>query len=573
MRKIMEKTMTINKLITQQHRAGEETEFYPTPDYVVERIAKYLSEKSSKNIYSVLDIGCGNGSFFSKLDSTECFNSSNNYESKLMKSYTKYGIEKSNILAEQLPEDVVLLGSDFHNNTLIDKKIDVIFCNPPYSEYEEWSDKIILEGNANTIVLVIPSRWINSEKIKTALKKRKFSFEIIEDFDFYEAERKARAKASVVVIRPETTYYNGRSYDATPTDPFDVWFESTFKFNAEKDKENYYENKSKERENEIIEKGDTAEMLVKFYNDEMNKLYENYRSLEKLDSEIFSELKVDVEMLKESLKMRLKGLKHIYWDMLFKKYNKLTCRLTTEGKRKVTQKLKDNTAIDFTLENIYQLTLWIIRNSNTLIDQQLTEFFFELCNSENIHRYKSNLRWNDDEWRYLKDSCTDYGTFRKDKAKKILKNIQLDYRIIVSDHYNFDIGYRGAYRMAGRCREFLYDLTVIADNLGFKTTLRIPDEYEDLNLSDWNNFNIYTSDGNLFCNVKLYKNGNRHLKFNPAFMQKLNVEMARINGWIQDKSEAAKEFCMSPAEIERIWKSNIKIGINDGSRLLGLPVA
>ena len=61
------------------------------------------------------------------------------------------------------------------------------------------------------------------------------------------------------------------------------------------------------------------------------------------------------------------------------------------------------------------------------------------------------------------------------------------------------------------------------------------------------------------------------MKFCKEFVQKLNVEMARINGWVQDKSEAATEMGMSVAEIERFWGSNQKIEITAGKQLLGLP--
>ena len=275
-------------------------------------------------------------------------------------------------------------------------------------------------------------------------------------------------------------------------------------------------------------------------------------------------------MLKKSLKERLQGLKHLYWDMLFKRYDKITSRLTTKGRQKVTNRLNDNTAIDFTLENIFQLTMWIIRHSNTLFDQQITEFFFDLAKPENIHRYKSNKRWNDSDWKYLKEQCFEYGRFRTDKAIKTLSNIMLDYRIIVSDWHNFDIDWTKC-RLSDSCIDFLYDMSVIAENLGFNLDFYIPGKYEDVELSEWSNRDICTKDGKLFCNLKLYKNGNRHIKFCKEFMQKLNVEMARINGWIHDKTEAAEEFGISEAEVSRCWNNNLKIGISEGRKLLGLP--
>lgn len=565
---------TVNQLIAEQHRNNEETEFYPTSFEIVDCVAKWIATHGEFT-NEVLDIGCGNGGFFEKLDKTDYFNSSDykdkNYNNKIGKSYKKYGIEKSYTLAEQLPDDVILLGSDFMTNTLIDKKVGCIFCNPPYSQYEVWAEKIILEGNADKIILVIPERWKNNEQIKEALFQRKYKAEVIGNFDFLNAERRARAVVDVVAIKPDVTSYNGRNYDNKATDPFDLWFDSTFKLNAEKQQNHVYEENQKKRD-EIIASGDTAENLVQFYNADMQKLYDNYRALEKLDADIFKELKVDVKMLKSSLRERLKGLKLLYWDMLFKKYDKITARLTTKGRDKVVKRLNDNTAIDFTLENIFQLTMWIIRHSNTLFDEQLTDFFFTLARAENIHRYKSNLRWNDSDWKYLKDKCYEYGHYRENVAKETLKNVMLDYRIIVTDWRNFDMDWSHS-RLTDSCRNFLYDMSVIAENLGFSLDFKIPEKYEEIDFDNWNNFDIHTKDGKLFCNVKLYKNGNRHIKFCKEFMQKLNVEMSRINGWIHDKDEAKEEFGLTEKEINKAWNNNMKIGIGEGTKLLGLPEA
>ena len=566
--------MTVNQLVNEQHRNGEETEWFPTTQEIVDKVAQWIAGNGNDTT-SILDIGCGNGSFFEKLDKTTYFKTyeykDKYYHSKLIKGYKKYGIEKSYILAEQMPEDIVLLGSDFTTNTLIDKKVDCIFCNPPYSQYEAWTEKIIMEGNTDKIVLVIPQRWKSNEQIKYALEKRKYQAEVIGTFDFLHAERKARATVDIVGIIPDVTVFDGRRYDNKHTDPFDIWFESTFKLNAEKEKVYDYDREQKHKD-EIVAQGDTAEMLVKFYNDDMQKLYNNYRSLEKLDADLFKELKVDIQMLKKSLKERLQGLKHLYWDMLFKKYDKITSRLTKQARDKVINRLNDNSAIDFTLENIFQLTMWIIRHSNTLFDEQLTDFFFTLARSENIHRYKSNLRWNDSDWKYIKDKCYSNGWYRKDDAKRVLRDVMLDYRIIVSDYRNFDVDWSHA-RLTDSCRDFLYDLKVIAENLGFNLDFNLPEKYDNIEVSDWSNFDILTTDGVLFCNVKLYKNGNRHLKFCKEFMQKFNIEVSRINGWIHDKEEAKAELGLTDKEVANIWNTNIKIGIGEGAKLLGLPQA
>ena len=558
-------------LIQEIKSNDEDFEWYPTTFEIVDKIAAKMA-RSDSHIMSILDIGCGNGGFFEKLDRTDHFYNDDwkhhNHNSKLSKHYSKYGIEKSNILANELPDDIVLLGSDFHSNTLIDKKVDVIFCNPPYSEYEEWAERIIMQGNASRIFLVIPQRWKDSERIEVALKKRHFEVESLGIFDFSNAERKARATVDVICIKSDGMMYAGRRYDTKTSDPFDLWFDETFKFQAEKEVIHEYEERENKR-NEVIQKGDTVEMLVKFYNDDMEKLYNNYRALEKLDADLFKELKVDVKMLKESLKNKLQGLKNLYWDLLFKKYSPITSRLTTAGKDRVTKKLNDNTSIDFTVENIFQLTMWIIKHSNTLIDEQLSDFFFSLCDPDNIHRYKSNKRWNDDDWRYLKESIKERGYhFSKDKAKEKLKNVMLDYRIVVTGWRNFTDEWSG-HRFTDSTYNFLYDLKVIADNLGFKLDFEVPDRYDNIDVSDWSNKNINTTSGELFCNIKLYKNGNRHLKFNKKFMQKLNIEMARINGWIHNKSEAMEEMDISEKDFNELWKSNFKIGL-ENTKILGL---
>ena len=578
---------SVNQLVKELKEKDENWEWYPTTQEIIDCLVNHISEQESygekeyKTPYnSILDIGCGNGSFFKKFDNTKQvkYNLNLKYNSNHL-IYKRYGIEKSNVLYEQLPDNIILLGSDFYEQTLIDKQVDLIFCNPPYSDYEGWTEKIIMQGNCDAIALVIPERWKNNERISYALKKRNMKAEILGSFDFENADRRARAKVDLLFITYDEKEYAGTNqyYYKTKvkTDPFDVWFEETFKINAELEEKREYE-KEEEKKNELIEKGDTAELLVKFYNADMEKLYNNYRQLEKLDADIFKELKVDIKNLKESLKSRISGLKHIYWDMLFKKYNRITQRLTSKGRRKVIEKLNNNTAIDFTVNNIYQLTMWLIKNSNKMFDEQISDFFLSLCNSETIHRYKSNLRWNEDDWRYIKQGL-DENNWRRDivENKKKLKNVMLDYRIVVKAYSNFMFSeYSSRVEMSDDCYEFLEDIYVIADNLGFSVGRKLPASKWEIDYEEYRDFDLYyfvDSKQVLFANVKLYKNGNRHIKFCKEFMQKLNVEMARINGWIHDKSEVIKEMEISENDINKIWQSNFKILPQSEVKLLGLP--
>lgn len=544
---------TVNQLVAEIKENNQDYEFYPTTQEIVNALVAYCGKKA---FATVLDIGCGNGAFFQKLDVAV-----DDFRPK------KYGIEKSFILAAQLPEDVILLGTDFNEQTLIDKSVNMIFCNPPYSEYEAWAEKIILQGNCKMIALVIPTRWRGNECIKYALEKRKAETKIIGTYDFTDAERKARATVDLLLITGKEKSY----YESKMTDPFDLWFDDTFKISAEKEKSYESESAKKDEiENELVQSGDTAETLVELYNRDMEKLYGNYRKLEELDAELLKELQVDIPKLKESLKSRLKGLKWVYWDLLFKRYDRITSRLTSAVKRRIVNRLNDNTAIDFTYNNIYQLTQWVIKNSNVLFEEQITEYFYSLCNTENIHRYKSNKRWSDDDWRYLKDGICEYGRTCYEKVRK-MKNIMLDYRIVVTSWRNFGDDWGGRFEMVEHCIDFLSDTLIVARNLGFDAHLDIPTKYDRIDPDDWKNFNILDAHGGVFANVKLYKNGNRHIKFCKEFMRKLNVEMGRINGWVRDKSEAMREMDIPSEEINDVWGSNLQIGISEGRTLLGLP--
>lgn len=450
-----------------------------------------------------------------------------------------YAIEKSKILIERAPKDVIIVGTDFYQNTLIDKKVDVIFCNPPYSDYETWVCKIVKEANAQDIYLVIPERWKDNKEIQYYIKARNAKVSILGSFDFLNAERRARAKVNIVRINLQGT--QNRYRDECDVDPFDIWFENEFKIKCEKqDKYSDYETEREERErkkaileNQIIASGNLIQTLVTFYSNDMNALYSNYKKLGELDSEIFKELNIDLKGLKEGLKLKVEGTKHRYWKELFDRLDTITNRLTTKSRKKLLEKLYSRTHVDFNEENIYAIVIWVIKNANHYFDEQLKEIFLQLTEPKNIKNYKSNQKtWHREEWRYNHD-------------KKEQTHYTLDYRIIINSY--------------DKC--IINDMLTIANNLGF-----VANDNEHSTKSKTEVYlNNLDAKGKqiLLMDYTCHKNNNIHFRLNKEFIKAFNIEASRLFGWIHNKEDIINEFdCeleIKQEDCDKYYKSSYKI--------------
>ena len=205
--------MSINALIEELKENEQDFEFYPTSKEMLEVIKENLQYIRECN--SVLDIGCGTCNF-----------------KKYIPGYEYFVIEKSKILLEKLDAETIVLGTDFHSTLLIDKKVDVIFCNPPYSEYAEWAKKIIWDGNCKYIYLIIPQRWKQNEEINKCIEALNARVEVLGSFDFLNAERSARAKIDIVKIDKRRYFQHyGRNDELEDINAmaFDKWFDNEFK--------------------------------------------------------------------------------------------------------------------------------------------------------------------------------------------------------------------------------------------------------------------------------------------------------------------------------------------------------
>lgn len=553
--------MSINQLINELKENDQDFEFYPTTKEMIEAVYKYSDGGEW------LDIGAGTCNFrkyYNEIadENNRKYNAKEqafrnsyidgkgyNYDlqpkdhEKGHRIYNYYIIEKSKILLERMEKDVVCLGTDFNATMLLDKPVNNIFCNPPYSEYEEWTERLIYEANTKKIFLVIPERWKNSEKIKKALKKTKSIVITCGSFDFLHAERQARAKVEVITISKGGTgkYRSLNEYNETA---FDRWFDETFKMRDKKDLNEWDQEKIKKEniKNKLVNAEQSkAKILVDLYNDEITTLYNHFKAIAGLDVDILETIGISKNAVKEALKKKASGTKTRYWRLALDELEEITDRLTSKTRENLFNNFKSLYTVDFTLENLYPVILWVIKNANEYYNDQIIDFFKELSSPANVKPYKSNQKvFERCEWRH--------NNF-KDPEK--ISHYTLDYRIIMSSPFRTEwySGKLDTYQHGAK--QTLQDIFTIANNLGFKIGLCDMPKVHGEKCTV-----LYDKSDKVFMEYRVYKNENMHVKFDIEFMKALNVEVSRLLGWIKKPEDIKKEF---PAEMAKGAEKYFKI--------------
>lgn len=553
--------MSINQLINELKENDQDFEFYPTTKEMIEAVYKYSDGGEW------LDIGAGTCNFrkyYNEIadENNRKYNAKEqvfrnsyidgkgyNYDlqpkdhEKGHRIYNYYVIEKSKILLERMEKDVICLGTDFNATMLLDKPVDNIFCNPPYSEYEEWTERLIYEANTKRIFLVIPERWKNSEKIKKALEKTKSIVITCGSFDFLHAERQARAKVEVITISKGGTgkYRSLNEYNETA---FDRWFDETFKMRDKKDLNQWDQEDIKRRtvKNKLVNAEQSkAKMLVDLYNEEIKTLYNHFKAIAGLDVDILETIGISKNAVKEALKKKASGTKTRYWKLALDELEEITDRLTSKTRENLFNNFKSLYTVDFTLENLYPVILWVIKNANEYYNDQIIDFFKELSSPANVKPYKSNQKvFERCEWRH--------NNF-KDPEK--ISHYTLDYRIIMSSPFRTEwySGKLDTYQHGAK--QTLQDIFTIANNLGFKIGLCDMPKVHGEKCTV-----LYDKSDKVFMEYRVYKNENMHVKFDIEFMKALNVEVSRLLGWIKKPEDIKKEF---PAEMAKGAEKYFKI--------------
>lgn len=578
-------TMNVNKLVSQLKENNEDFEFYPTTDEMLRVIAPYMEHET------VLDIGCGTCKFKKYMDKKSddeykfyeaeqkrkeaeangerFYLNKSSYDFQKINKY--FVMEKSRILLQQLDDDAICIGTDFHESVLIDKKVSTIFCNPPYSEFKVWTKKILSEGNYKQAFLIMPQRWKDDTEIMNLLKAFKTDYTILGSFDFLEADRVARAKVDVVRFQKQKfkdSYYKYKKQEDIDSDTFNVWFNKAFgieqtakeakdeKYESDYDRsKKYHEKKTQTIKNALVQSDESkASILVRLYNEEYEKLMNNLKAIMALDEDVLADFNLSVALIKTALKEKMKNLKILYWDMVWNEFDEITDRLTWATRKLLKEQFQELYYMDFTIGNIYALVLYVVKNANRYYDSQLIDFFRNLSSDENVKPYKNNQKlFDNNSYRYYKEEA---------------KNYVLDYRIIASSP--FRVGWSGEMERSYHNNHTLQDIFVIARNLGFAPCDNRPEpSYFGEKVQVYQKFNHEIHEQPLLMDYVCYKNGNMHIRFNKEFMKALNVEVGRLLGWIHKKEDIATEFPEEMAKgAEKYFKQNYSCISNNAIKLL-----
>lgn len=526
-------------------------QWYPTTDEIIRAIKADMEEEFFFSAPSVLDCGAGDG--------------------RVLQALTKgarYAIEKSQPLIDLMDPSIFVVGTEFEHQTLIDKKTELVFANPPYSHYAEWARKIILEANCRAIYLVLPERWQDNDGISQALELRnRAQAEIVGEFDFLDADRKARVNVHLIRIDLSP---GSRRWGGSYSDPFDIWFDQHFAIQAGHDSKSEFEWKSSissdvksKVSSELVNGGDLIQVLEKLYQRDMEELIGTYKKLEEIAPLILSELNVNLKDVKQALYLKITSLKDAYWQELFNNFRKITDKLCHGSRRKMLDKLNSHTHVDFSAANAYAIMIWVIKNSNSYFDSQLIGLVETMTEKANVALYKSNQRtYRDDDWRYC-------------RTPEDLNRYSLDYRIVLErcggisvSEYAFE---RTEHGLTDRAAELLGDIMTVATNIGFDTT-----ESERPKEMQWERgksqtiyyYDHVTNSTQQLMDVKAYKNGNLHIKLNQAFNLRLNVLFGKLKGWLKDRSQAAEELDVTIEQVNLHFGTNMKIGIATAKMLL-----
>lgn len=558
-------------LLREVVESGQDFEWYPSTPEIIESVYKDMRDYFGKSTgLSILDCGAGDGRVlksFNELYDQELAH--DEYRGKLFNQL--YAIEKSRPLLDSYDSSIFVVGTDFDSESLLDKKVSALFCNPPYKEYLSWMEKIVLTSNACVAYLVVPSRWKTQPNILNAIEMRRAKTEVLGSFSFDvpEADRRARANVDIVRISyaPKNQYQFTKMEGSVYTDPFSVWFKQHFEPNigsaasSSGSTADSKEGLKSTVSHEIALGGHLADVLEQLYVKEMMRLEETYKGLSRLDPGLLETLDVDLKKVMGSLKLKIDNTRSKYWRELFDNLDKITSRLTSGSRERFLRLITESVNVDFSASNVYAVVSHACKVANEYYDEQLIETYERVIEKANVALYRSNKKlFIDGGWRYFQN--------KEENTHLYLENRLITHR--VGGIHNEDFGsWKAVNGLTESAAVYIGDLITVANNLGFTSLNSVRDfEWSSGAKHAFMYRDAVTGKENALFEVKAFLNGNLHIKLNSRFALRLNVEFGRLKSWLSSPQNAADELGVDIEDAVLAFNSNLRLPYKKVTALL-----
>ena len=453
----------------------------------------------------------------------------------------KYGIEIARAQADDLiRRNVFIVGRNYYDVSLCEQHYSLIYSNPPFSQFERWVNKLLVECNFCLLYLVMPVRWKNQKEITKELER--YEATVVGEFDFANADREARGKVNLV--RVNAPWLDGEEVEGHRRSYYEK-YQQTLEDSFERFVREHIADFKKKPEREYEEEGKTAlalrrkpiDQLIDDYERERENLGAAFKAIGKLEPQIIKLMGQDKRSMLEIIKQSIENLKSKYWRAAFEKLDPVRKRMTKSTRQNIFSNIEEFKTLDFNADNIYSIAIWIINNANIGILDQIGEVFDALTSKDYIEEYKSNRHWIKSDWRHTERD------WHYEKLPPRWK-LGLDYRIVVNA-YTSQYDYQ---------HTVVNDFIVVCRNLGFPISENCVPDYK-LHQSEQE---FYTEDGELAFTMRYYTgNKNAHLKINKKLLMKFNIEVAKIRKWMSDPDDVVEEFNVPKDEAVKMWNSGL----------------
>lgn len=430
--------------------------------------------------------------------------------------------------------NILSLSSSFETTTLVDKQVDVIFCNPSLEEYEICCKRIFEECLARYVFVVLPMEWKENAEIKAYAKANKFESDMVGAVGYVKDNKRAKAEfilfyhsslsdRTILGHQLSKEYALGHLFQELDHYRFALITEEQEKKRAEIAKE------CEGKESEAI-----LEYLLKQYEREHNEFFANFKHLSKISSLFLSTIKVESEYIIDNTKSFERKLKRFYWSEYFSRVLDFNLLLTPKQQSDLLDEFAER-GVDFSRENTASVLAFSLKYCKERERENFIVFWEKLASEDNLVDF-TNLIANPKPYtHYAKEKL-----FFKGKLKE---KVVCTYAGSYEDYYPNHL----------RDVRIAYLLKILLQSLGYQD-LSYRDSNKDL-IKPNDRIDLPLGTSYLFAGEKqvakftAYKNRKLHIHFNQTTIALINLRVFIYLGWITNIKEAKESFDTLKSEL------------------------